>query len=618
MARAEQLHQTTQGPQRQSDGSVLWRIWAPQHASLSLVTFDRDGRRETAATPDDFGHFCVQLADIDEDARYVWQLPDGRELPDPASRWQPDGVNQPSAVWFPDRYAWCDADWAGVARENLIFYELHVGTFTPQGTFDAIIPRLPQLRELGVTAIELMPVAQFPGDRNWGYDGVHPFAVQNTYGGPHGLQRLVDAAHRAGLAVFIDVVYNHFGPEGNYLSEFGDYFTTRYQTPWGRALNLDGPHSDPVRQFVLDNARMWIRDFHADGLRLDAVHAIFDASPTHILTDIVAAVHCEAAQQNRLACVIAESDLNDIRLLKSREQGGYALDAVWSDDFHHSVHALLTGERDGYYCGFGRPDQLVKAFTDVYVYDGSYCPLRKRRHGTPVGPIDRSRFVVAIQNHDQVGNRACGDRLTALVPPSAARLAAGLMLLSPNLPLLWMGEEYGERRPFPFFCSFLDSQLIEAVRRGRREEFAALDFAWGQNIPDPQSPATFLAAKLTWDWSSPEATARRRLYRDLLTARRTWPALRDRQHTTARLVESPSDGNPSGLLILERGPAAELLAMANLSDHQVALPASEIADRTCLLSTEDDCYGGCRASDAPCDRLLPYEMQIFGPQEWRR
>ena len=381
-------------------------------------------------------------------------------------------------------------------REDLVIYELHVGTFTPEGTFDAIIPRLAQLVALGVTALEIMPVAQFPGGRNWGYDGVHPYAAQNTYGGPQGLQRLVDAAHQAGLAVILDVVYNHFGPEGCYLEAFGHYSTPRYHTPWGNAVNFDGPHSDPVRQFVIDNACTWVRDFHLDGLRLDAVHAIFDLGARHILEELQAAVHEQAVRQQRLVHVIAESSQNDMRLIRPVSQGGYGLDAVWSDDFHHAVRTVLTGQSDGYYQDFGRPEQLVKAFNQVFVYDGCYSPFRARRHGSRVGDADRTRFVVCVQNHDQIGNRALSDRLSTIVPQEAQRLTCGLLLLSPCVPLLFMGEEYGETRPFPFFCSFLDPGLVEAVRRGRREEFAALAFHWEDAMADPQDPATFDAAKL--------------------------------------------------------------------------------------------------------------------------
>jgi maltooligosyltrehalose trehalohydrolase len=640
----EEPRHDPQGALRQPDGSVLWRVWAPLSPSVRLVTWHAASREETPMTPEDFGYFTCLRSGVEGGLRYTYRLADGGQYPDPASRWQPEGVHRPSAVFFPEDYSWSDSAWCGVPREDLVLYELHVGAFTPEGTFEAIVPRLPELAALGVTALELMPVAQLPGDRNWGYDGVHPNAVQNAYGGPRALQRLIDAAHGAGLAVILDVVYNHLGPEGNYLGRFGPYFTDRYRTPWGNAINFDGADSDAVRRFFIDNACMWVRDFHADGLRLDAVHANYDFSARHILADIQAAVQAEAARQNRIVHVIAESNQNDVRQVKSPEEGGYGLDGVWSDDFHHSVHALLTGERDGYYMDFGRPRDLAKAFQGVFVYDGCYSALRRRRHGSRVGALDRTHFVVCVQNHDQVGNRAKGDRLSAILAPEAVRLACGLLLLSPCVPLLFMGEEYGETAPFPFFCSFGDAGLAEAVRRGRREEFAALRFEWKAEIPDPQSPGTFAAAKLRWAWpeGSPHAQLRK-LYEDLLAARRRWPALRDRRHTTARLVgmapgegdspvfaarklgQSPFDAaktglspfepprsEPAAVLVLERGSEDGLVAVANLSPNATALPPRELAGRRLMLSTEDVRYGGSRAADQPLERLFPYELLILG------
>ena len=450
-----------QGALLDADGSILWRLWAPKSERVLLVIGAGTDRREISMTAEPFGYHTHRASGIREGFRYAFKLSDGQEFPDPASRWQPDGVHRPSAVFSPAAFTWTDRNWRGVRREDLVFYELHVGTFTPAGTFDAIIPRLSELAALGITAIELMPIAQFPGERNWGYDGVYPYAVQNSYGGPRALQRLVDAAHQRGLAVFLDVVYNHLGPEGCYFNQFGHYFTNHYHTPWGAAINFGDAYSDPVRQFFIDNARVWIRDFHIDGLRLDAIHAIYDASALHILAEIRAAVHRIGKEQNRAVHVVAESNLNDVRVVNPPERGGHGLDGAWSDDFHHSVHALLTGERDGYYQDFGEPEQLVKALNNVYVYDGCYSPFRRRRHGSSVGTTDRTRFIVALQNHDQIGNRAMGDRLSTLLPPAAQRLAAGLMLLSPFVPLMFMGEEYGETRPFPFFCSFGDPDLVE-------------------------------------------------------------------------------------------------------------------------------------------------------------
>ncbi len=506
-----------------------------------------------------------------------------------------------------------------------MIYELHVGTFTPEGTFAAVVPRLAALRELGVTAIEIMPVAQFPGTRNWGYDGVHPYAVQSSYGGPRGLQELIDAAHGHRLGVILDVVYNHLGPEGNYLSRFGPYFTDRYHTPWGSAVNYDGAESDAVRQFFLDNARMWVRDFHVDGLRLDAVQTIFDFSPRHILADIETAAHEEAERRKIPVHVIAETDQNDIRLLQPQDRGGYGLDAVWSDDFHHAIHAVLTGERHSYFVNFGAVDHLARALNDPFVRDGGFSRFHCRRHGTPAGDIDRSRFVVCIQNHDQTGNRPCGDRLASLLSPEAQRLAAALMLISPCTPMLFMGEEYGETRPFPFFCSFDDAGLIEAVRRGRRAEFEALKHEPNVAFPDPQAEATFHSARLTWQWpdGSPQA-GMRRLYATLLAARRKWPALADRTHTAARCLgvrwtsesvcrnRTDPEVHPSALLVVERGSDGNrIVAVANCTGEPCDMPNLDYGHRTMLLSTAATEFGGPGAAGDVFSPMLPFEMRIL-------
>ena len=474
-----------QGAIRQPDGSVRWCVWAPRCAELFLVTWDQDPPREIRMQPTGEGYFVHEAPGVPEGLRYAYRLPDGRTLPDPASRWQPQGVHQPSAVVFVEDFPWSDGGWSGVSLDDLVIYELHVGTFTPAGTFDGVIDRLGELADLGVTAIEIMPISQFPGGRNWGYDGVHPYAAQNTYGGPRGFQRLVDAAHRHGLAVVLDVVYNHFGPEGNYLADFGPYFTDRYHTPWGAAVNFDGRDCEPVRRLVIDNALMWVRDFHVDALRLDAIQTIYDLGALHILQELQDEVQREAARQGRRVLVIGETDQNDPRLITPVERGGYGLDGLWSDDFHHAVHAWLTGQRDGYFQPFGGAEQIVEAYNRVFVRDGRWDPYRRRRHGGPAGDLPRRKFVVCMQNHDQVGNRVHGDRLSTYLSPEAQRLAAGLLLLSPCVPLLFMGEEYGEQRPFPFFCSFGDARLRKAVRQGRRREFEHLAFQWKGTPPIP-------------------------------------------------------------------------------------------------------------------------------------
>jgi maltooligosyltrehalose trehalohydrolase len=565
------------------------------------------------------GYFRRTEAGVAAGQHYAYRLDGGPERPDPASRWQPDGVHGPSAVVRPADIAWSDRDWKGLPREELVFYELHVGTFTPEGTFEAIIPRLHGLRRLGVTAVELMPVAQFPGTRNWGYDGVHRYAPQNSYGGPHGLQRLVDACHAAGLAVFLDVVYNHLGPEGNYLNEFGPYFTDRYKTPWGPAVNYDGAGCDGVRDYVVENARLWLEDFHLDGLRLDAVHALFDFGPVHVLREIEETAEDVARRGGRRIHVVAESDLNDVRLLLPPERGGCGLAAQWSDDFHHTVHAYLTREQQGYYQDFGKAEDLARVLQDTFLYAGSHSPFRGRRHGAPVGDLSGDRFVVSIQNHDQVGNRALGERLDALLRPPARRLAASLLLLSPHLPLLFMGEEYGEDRPFLFFCSFIDPQLVKNVREGRRREFAA--FAWKGEVPDPQAEDTFARSRLSWSW--PEGTFRaqlRALYADLLAARRTWPALRDFTHRTVRLF---SRGDTASVLEMVRGAPTEeagttAQVYCNLTDEAQPLPARAGDGQASLFSSEAGRYGGGREDGGGVRELLPFECVVFGPSGWER
>jgi maltooligosyltrehalose trehalohydrolase len=602
-----------------ANGSASFRVWAPRAQSVEIVLSDRgarEGGRALAMQREADGYFSWTGGPVEEGQRYGFRLDGGPVRPDPASRWQPEGVHRPSAVVALDRFDWSEGDWPGLARELLVIYELHVGTFTAKGTLDEAIGRLEELRELGITAIELMPVGQFPGERNWGYDGVHPYAVQNSYGGPRGLQRFVNACHRTGLAVILDVVYNHYGPEGNYLAEFGPYFTDAYRTPWGTALNFDQAGSHSVRAFVLDNVRMWLRDFRLDGLRVDAIHAIYDHGARHILREIKEAADQEARRLGRPVHVIAESDLNDVRLLDRTELGGYGLSAQWSDDFHHAVHALLTGERNSYYVDFGRPEQIVKALNDTFVYDGCYSTFRGRRHGAPAGSHPGSRFVVSLQNHDQAGNRPAGDRFGTLLEPRQQRLAAGLLLLSPYLPLIFMGEEYGETRPFPFFSSFIEPQIAEAVRRGRKNEFP--DFKWGSELPDPQAPATFESARLSWSWpeDSPRAGLRR-LYYDLLMLRRFRFPLREFNEHSARLVTSEGEGS-AGIIRLSRqgdcnGRTAELVVYFNLTGMPQRVLGDDRRGTGLLLSSESACYHGPRGNDQSLDTLLPYEFQIFQP-----
>jgi maltooligosyltrehalose trehalohydrolase len=479
-----------------SKDGVRFRIWAPSVSSISVrVVGESEG---ISMEPEERGYFTTFLKGRRSGARYVYRLNEDRERPDPVSRYQPEGVHGPSEVIDPLEFEWEDQAWKGIPIEEMILYEIHTGTFTPEGTFEAIVPFLGYLKnELEVTTIELMPVAQFPGERNWGYDGTYLYAPQNSYGGPMGLKRLVNACHQKGLAVILDVVYNHLGPEGNYLGDYGPYFTNRYKAPWGPAINFDGSGSDEVRKFVIDNALYWVTEYHVDGLRIDAIHGIFDFSAEHILYDIREAVHRQSKKLGRSIAVIAESDLNDVRAINPPSKGGYGLDAQWNDDFHHCVHTLLTGERNGYYQDFGGIQQLANALREGFVYSGQYSSYRKRRHGSSSKHLPASKFVVFSQNHDQVGNRAKGDRLSALVSFEALKLAAGIVLLSPNIPLVFMGEEYGEEAPFQYFVSHSDQALVDAVRKGRKEEFSA--FQWEGEVPDPQDVATFLRSKIHLD-----------------------------------------------------------------------------------------------------------------------
>jgi maltooligosyltrehalose trehalohydrolase len=468
---------------------------------MKLQLINSQGTREYEMERRDGGHFVLHAYARAGD-RYFYMVDNNKPVPDPVSRLLPKGVHGPTEIVDPDSFVWNDSTWRGLRLTDYILYELHIGTFTPQGTFDGVISKLCYLKELGVTAIELMPVTAFPGTRNWGYDGVSPYSVQASYGGPQGLKRLVDAAHALGLAVILDVVYNHLGNEGNYLPLFGPYFTDKHKTPWGKAINYDQPGCQGVRSYVVENARYWIREYHLDGLRLDAVQTIRDDSSQHILAEIKNSVAALANELGREVCVIAETDENDERIVCARNLGGYGLDALWSDDFHHALHAFFTGERNGYYQDFGRPEQIVRALNEGFVFQGEPFQFWKGRpRGTSARNMPLPAHVICTQNHDQVGNRAKGERLTALVPSDARRVAAALLLLAPHTPLLFMGQEYDETNPFQFFTDYGDSNLQKAVSEGRRNEFKDFDF---QDVPDPQSVETFERSKLNWNLAESE------------------------------------------------------------------------------------------------------------------
>jgi maltooligosyltrehalose trehalohydrolase len=573
-------------------GQCRFEVWAPL-ASRVEVRIVAPADRVVSLQSKRRGYYQAAIGGIEPGSRYVYRL-NGKERPDPASRFQPEGVHAPSEV-VDREFAWQDQSWFGLELKDYIIYELHVGTFTPEGTFEAIAPHLAYLKDLGVTAVELMPVAQFPGARNWGYDGVYPFAVQNSYGRPENLKRLVDACHRNGLAVVLDVVYNHLGPEGNYLRDFAPYFTDRYKTPWGPAINFDGPESDEVRKFFIQNALYWVTEFHIDALRLDAVHAIRDHSPRPFLFELGEAIHAEAKRLNRKIYLMPESADNDARLLRAPELGGFGLDAQWSDDFHHCLHALLTGERTGYYEDYGGLDQLAKGFREGFVYSGEFSRFRKRRHGSASRDIPAERFIVFSQNHDQVGNRAHGERLSELAGFEAAKLAAGAVLLSPFVPLLFMGEEYGETAPFPYFISHNDPALVEAVRRGRREEFRG--WRREKEPPDPGAEATFQSAKLHHDLRGNERhRALFALYQQLIRLRKEIPCLAEPNKDAMEVVGAER----KKLLWVRRwNENDEVFTAFNFHSAEVAfeLPWSS-GDWTKLLDSADEQWRG-RGSIVP-------------------
>ena len=552
-----------------------FEMWAPAAARVELVL-----RGETIPMQSKGGGWYAVETPADHGDHYGFSLDGGDPLPDPRSAWQPDGPHALSRVVDHDRFVWHDSSWKGTPLSSAVIYELHVGTFTEEGTFGSAIERLPHLVELGITAVELLPVAEFSGEHGWGYDGVDLFAPHHAYGEPEDLKRLVDACHSHGLGVIMDVVYNHLGPAGNYLGRFGPYFTDRYATPWGQAVNFDGPGSSAVRAYFVENALMWLDDYHCDGLRIDAVHAILDTSAIHILEEIAVNVERLESHLGRDLFLIAESDLNDPRVIQSREIGGYGIDAQWSDDFHHALHSVVTGETAGYYADFGSVEHLAIALEEAFVYSGRYSAFRDRVHGrAPVG-IPGSRFLGYIQNHDQVGNRAKGDRLSALASPDLLKVAAAVVLTSPFVPMLFQGEEWAAATPFLYFTSHPDSDLGRAVSEGRKREFAA--FGWDpEDIPDPQDPATFEASKLNWnELSDPAHSELLAWYRDLIALRKRTPDLSDGDLSSV-VTFFDTDRNA---LVIQRG---EITVACNFSDSQIEVPA-ERGERTELLMTSGD------------------------------
>ncbi|MDZ4246736.1 MAG: malto-oligosyltrehalose trehalohydrolase [Dehalococcoidia bacterium] len=522
-----------------------FRVWAPAAKKIEVHILEPE-EQLLRLKRNRRGYHGKIVDGVRLNSMYFYKIDGSTERPDPASRFQPRGVHGPSRVVDPV-YSWDDREWTGIPLSEYVIYELHTGTYTPEGTFDSIIPRLDSLKDVGITAIELMPVAQFPGTRNWGYDGVYPYAVQNSYGGPDSLKKLVNACHKKGMAVILDVVYNHLGPEGNFLRDFGPYFNESYCTPWGPALNFDGPFSDEVRSFFIQNALYWITEFHIDSLRLDALHGIVDRAPRTFIEELAASVHKQGKALKRMVYLMAESNQNDARLISPVETGGFGLDAHWNDDFHHSLRVLLTGDRQGYYKDYTHLAHLAKAFREGFVFSGEYSPFRQRRHGISSKEVPAFRFVVFSQNHDQVGNRMLGERSGQLISFEGLKLAAGAVILSPFIPLLFMGEEYGEKAPFQYFTNHSDPAVVKGTREGRKAEF--VDFRWQGEPPDPQDEATLFRSKLNYGLrESGHHRVLLAFYRELLHLRKTLPAL-------AQLDKEKMEvGNyeKAGLLVLHR------------------------------------------------------------------
>ena len=592
-----------------SNNACNFTLWAPlvEKVAVHLV---EPVDKVVPLEKDERGYWQGSIAEIKPGRLYYYQLDGETDRADPASNLQPNGVHGASEIVDQSSFKWNDDGWKGFPLEEMVIYELHVGTFTEAGTFEAIISRLSDLKELGVNTIEIMPVAQFPGSRNWGYDGVFPYAVQNSYGGVDGLKKLVDACHQHSISVILDVVYNHLGPEGNYLWGYGTYFTEKYKTPWGSAVNFDDSYSDGVRDYFVQNVLYWLENYHLDGLRLDAVHAIYDFGAKHILAEMSDAVAELEKREGREYYLIAESDLNDPRIIRSQEKGGYGIDAQWSDDFHHALHTVLTGEKNGYYEDFGSLDQLAKIYNQGFVYTWDYSPHRKRYHGENPSDCASSQFVVCAQNHDQVGNRMLGDRLSNLISFESLKLTAAALLLSPYIPMLFMGEEYGEKAPFLYFVSHGDPDLIEAVRKGRKAEFAAFHEVDGKEAPDPQAEETFKQSQLNWDKRKTGEHEKLWLFHQkLLQMRKNVPALRnlDRNQLEAKVVE------PEKILRIQRHHQdSQILCWLNFSSETVKITDNNKSGTwKKILDSSEPTWGG-KGSQLPekLDGASNYELNI--------
>ncbi len=585
-----------------------FEVWAPEATRVEVV-FDH-GRLDLTQTDhaDEPGvpTWIGSTDSVADGDHYRISLDGGTPLPDPASRHQPDGVHGPSAVVDIEAFEWTDSEWQGVALSDAVIYELHIGTFTPDGTFDSAVGQLDRLAALGVTVVEVMPVNAFPGERNWGYDGVLPFATQASYGGPQSFARFVDAAHARGLAVILDVVYNHIGPEGNVLADFGPYFTDDYSTPWGPAVNVAGAGSDGVRRYLLENVSGWIADFHLDGLRVDAVHAIIDPTARPFVGQLVAAAHAVGESAGRTVLVTLESASNDSRLVRPAGELGMGADAVWNDDVHHALRVALTQERHEYYAAYSGVDDLARALDERWVYSGRYSPTLRRRHGDVATGVDHRRFVVFSSNHDHAGNTPRGERLLADAPTTdpRRRLAAAFVLLSPFTPMLFMGDEYGEQAPFPYFIDHGDPDLVEVVRQGRKAEFSGID--WSGGVADPADPATYVSAVLD---PSVAADGPHKgladMHHELLRLRRTNPVLTD---PSAIQTVDLDDGI---ITVTRSSGAVTSTAVFNFSDQPVAVAVPSGSVFAAFDSSDARWLGGDLPSDDPADQVGPFGVRLF-------
>ena len=595
-----------------NDGMTSFTVWAPRQNNIFvkvvypedlLLPMKRDGS----------GYWHLDNVPVEPGTRYFYQLGNGANRPDPASRFQPQGVHGPSEVVL-NLYSWHDTEWNGVTLEKYIIYELHIGTFTKEGTFGEAIKKIKYLKDLGVTAIELMPVSQFPGYRNWGYDGVYHFAVQNSYGGPEGLKRFVDECHKQDMAVILDVVYNHFGPEGTYVNEFGDYFSDKYHTPWGSAINFDDAWSDGVRNHFFENALYWFRECHIDALRLDAIHGIFDFGGNHFLHELAQKVDEYSIQSGLKRFLIAESDLNDIKVILPCELNGYGIDAQWDDDFHHAIIALVTGERKSYYGDFGTIKQLEKAYHEGFVYSWEYSQNRKRHHGTSSVNIPGKQLVVCIQNHDQVGNRLLGERISQIVSFDAVKLLAGALLISPYVPLLFMGEEFASDTPFMYFISHGDELLVQAVREGRAREFS--EFHCNESAPDPQSEEVFNKCKINWD------SLLLQKHETIFNFYKKMISLRKEKHSFSKLIrnnlKTTTNMENNALLVEREFNGEKIIAIMNYSNSSAVIQRGMInSSWVKILDSSDKQWLGNGSKLPPLIysdteyHLTPYQFALY-------